>query len=147
MKAGVGMSQQRVNWIGGAQYHNLTLACAALHDAFGHGSVFLCGSALKRRDHRDVDVRVILPDVDFDRLFPGLYSEHSFRPDLHGLWSLMCASISEWLSNRTDLSIDFQIQRTTQANAEHPRDADHPRSGIGLFLSPEVRMPKYPGGG
>lgn len=143
--------KNRANWIGGAEYHNLTLACASLNDAFGHGSVFLVGSSIKRRDFRDVDVRVILTDEEFDQLFPGLWSEESFRPDLHGLWSLMCASISEWLKARTGLPIDFQVQRMTQANVDHPRnpgrgpDSEHPRNGIGLFLQPG--MPKYPGGG
>lgn len=137
--------KQRANWLGGAEYHNLTLACAAINDAFGHGSTFLCGSAIERRDHRDVDVRVILPDAEFDRLFPAVYGGEGYRPDLDGLWSLMCASISEWLGARTGLPIDFQIQRMTQANEEHP-SKEHPRHGIGLFLSTS-RMPKYPGGG
>lgn len=137
---------KRANWIGGAEYHNLTLACASLQDAFGHGHVFLVGSALKRRDYRDVDIRVILLDADFDRLFPTLKGGEG-NPALDGFWSIICASVSEWLRARTTLPVDFQIQRMTQANKMYPRAEDNPRSAIGLFLSRDVRVPKYPGGG
>jgi hypothetical protein len=137
---------RRANWLGGAEYHNLTLACAALQDAFEHGSVFLCGSCLKKRDWRDVDIRVILADKDFDRLFPTLKGGEG-NPALDGFWSLICAATSEWLKNRTGLPVDFQIQRMTQANRMYPRAEDNPRSAIGLFLSRDVVVPKYPGGG
>ena len=135
------MAMTRVNWIGGAQYHNLTLACAALNAAFGPNT-YLVGSALERRDYRDVDVRVIMADADFDRLFgPDVVSHVAAS----GLWSLTCASISEWLQARTGLPIDFQIQRQTQANEQHK---GRPRSAIGLFYAPTCDdTPKYPGGG
>ncbi len=105
----------RVNYIGTTGIYNLHEACRSLVDAFGM-NIFLVGSSLERADFRDVDVRCILPDEEFDRLFPG-----PLRATwLCARWSLLSVAISEWLSARTGLPIDFQFQRMTEANAEFP---------------------------
>jgi len=44
--------------------------------------------------------------------------------------SLMCSSISLWLSQRSGLPVDFQIQRMTQAN-ENEKGT---RVALGMFL-------------
>lgn len=116
---------KRANWIGVPAYYNLNLACSVLVEAFGP-SVYLVGSSIERRDYRDVDIRCILADDHYDRLFPGL----SGNPQVDALWSLMCVSISEWLSARTGLPVDFQIQGQSEANEKH----GGPRHMIGLFL-------------
>ena len=93
--------------------------------------IYLVGSCLERRDYRDVDVRAILEDADFDRRFPKLAGgagPHQFDPE----WSLVCASISLWLEQRTGLPIDFQIQRQTQANASEDNKGKT-RWALGLF--------------
>jgi hypothetical protein len=117
---------KRANFIGAPEFYNLNNVATVLNEAFGMNN-YLVGSAIERRDHRDVDIRCIMDDEEFDRLFgpkmPGNYSTN-------GLWSLMCASISEWLASRTGLKIDFQIQRRTQANAEY----DGQRQCLGLFI-------------
>lgn len=120
----------RANWIGAPAFFELNQACLTLTQAFGC-HVYLVGSAMTRRDYRDVDVRCILPDEDFARWFPGL--------DVNGVahdarWSLLCSSISLWLSKHTGLPIDFQIQRRTEANAEFPRREGHQRHALGLFV-------------
>lgn len=105
---------------------------AALHlDAFGReieaafGYLpYLVGSAAAGKQWRDVDVRLILPDDEFDHLFPPV--ETGQFPD--GLWSLLCAAISELAAKRTGLPIDFQIQRQTYANDRFPG----PRHALGL---------------
>lgn len=120
---------KRANFIGAPEFYNLQCACAVLVQAFGY-HIYLVGSSLERRDFRDVDVRCILEDEEFDRLFPNLkgssYNTNAF-------WSLICAAVSEWLSTRTNLKIDFQIQRQTEANAEN----DGQRHILGLFLKKE----------
>jgi hypothetical protein len=47
---------------------------------------------------------------------------------------LLNASISEWLAARTGLNIDFQFQRTTEANAEF---GGRRRNAMGHSLEPD----------
>jgi len=75
----------RANWIGAPEMFNLNMACRALVDAFGW-NIFLVGSSLEHRDFRDVDVRCMLDDAEFDRLFPG-----------------PCAAQTTWLDARNAL--------------------------------------------
>jgi hypothetical protein len=76
---------------------------------------FLVGSVLERPDFRDVDVRTIMADEVYDRLFPGGES----GTDSDAFWSLLCTAIGGYLSQATGLPIDFQIQRMTEANLLH----------------------------
>jgi hypothetical protein len=130
--------QQRAHWLGAPQFFNLNRACCAVDQAFGGACTYLVGSSLERRDYRDVDVRVILDDEHYDRLFPGLVGHNE---ELHPLWSVMCASIVLYLSQHSGLPIDFQIQRRTQANERYPM-REHPRNAVGIFLSYNVERAK-----
>jgi hypothetical protein len=91
--------------------HRLDRACRDLwHMARTEdGGVYLVGSANERPDFRDVDVRMVLPDEAFDRLF-GRERD---------LWRLFCYAVSRQLGADTGLPIDFQVQRQTQANEAH----------------------------
>lgn len=122
---------KRANWIGVPATFDLNFAAGALNDAFGYHN-YLVGSAMERKDHRDVDVRCVLPDEEYDRLFPPQFNgaNRIRNQNLNPMWSLMCASISEWLASRTGLNIDFQIQRQSDANEEHKG----PRSALGMWL-------------
>ena len=114
--------KQRANHLPAPHYFNLNLACVPLLAAFD-GGVYLVGSCLERADYRDVDVRAIISDAEYARLFNG-------HGALDALWSIMCASIALWLSERTGLPIDFQIQQQTEANATH----DGTRSALGIMV-------------
>jgi hypothetical protein len=109
----------------GADLMRLNDACMRVKEAFGNA--YLVGSAGERPDYRDVDVRSILPDEEFDALFTG-------RPFL---WSLLCLSVSEYLRAASGLPVDYQVQRMTEANAKHPGG----RSSLG------ARARLYAGGG
>lgn len=104
---------------------------ARVFEAFGHHPYHV-GSSLRATlagegEWRDVDVRLMLPDEEFDTLFPG----HR-KPDLlDPKWSLLCDALSESARQASGLPIDFQIQRTTEANAEYAE----PRSALGLRLA------------
>lgn len=126
--------RRRVNWVPAPAYFNLNMACVAINKAFaaGIGGCYLVGSSTERRDYRDVDVRYIMADEHFDRLFTG----GGDRPDLDPLWSLLCTSIACWLQQQTGLPVDFQIQRMTQANAEYSRKDGHDRQPLGFFHLP-----------
>lgn len=88
-------------------------ACAEIMNAYDSLGVYLVGSCLLRKDYRDVDVRCMLRDDDFEREFPR--DEHGQRPR----WRITCLSISAWLRQMTGLPIDFQFQKQTLANAKH----------------------------
>lgn len=85
-----------------------------INDAFGH-LPYLVGTAAMGKQWRDVDVRLILPDDEFDAFFPPVARD---EPD--GRWGLLCAAISELARQRTGLPVDFQIQRQSYANDRFP---------------------------
>jgi hypothetical protein len=98
-----------------AQFAILNDACISVTEAFD-SHPYLVGSATERPDYRDVDLRLILMDEEFDRLFDGRVL----------LWSLMCLTIGQYLCSITGLPIDFQIQRMTEANEKHPTTHRNP---------------------
>lgn len=128
------MSQPRPNYLPPTGLYALNLSCTLLDRAFDCFGVYLVGSAIERRDYRDVDVRLIMNDAAYDKLFSGNPGERETGGAYDPLWSLLCLSISTWLTQQTGLPIDFQIQRQTQANATHHGR----RQALGVFLD-------YPG--
>lgn len=95
--------------------YRLDTACIPLREAFD--TPYLVGSVLRRRDFRDVDVRLLLDDADFDGQFPDA-----------GRLRVVNAAISVMLREATGLPVDFQFQRRTEANTEHPGS----RSALGI---------------
>ena len=81
---------------------------------------YLVGSCLERPDYRDVDIRVILTDKRYARLFP--------KRKPHPLRYLLQTAITEHYVKATGLRIDFQIQSMTEAKF-YPRKR-HP---LGIF--------------
>lgn len=122
----------RSNYVPAPHFYNLNQACLIINKAFAGFGCYLVGSSLKRRDFRDVDVRFIMDDAAYDHMF------RSHEGYTNPLWSLMCTTISAWLSSQSDLPVDFQIQRMSQANADNPRADGHDRQPLGIFLD-------YPG--
>lgn len=100
--------------------HALDAACTLITHAFGRPA-YLVGSAFDAAAWRDVDVRLILPDDEFDGLFPP--GECGTRR-----WELLSLAIGAYLRERTVLPVDFQIQRQTEANERH----NTPRNPLGI---------------
>jgi len=118
-----------VNYLGAPESFELNMAANALNQAYPEAvGCFHVGSSITRRDYRDVDVRMILHDDDFERMFPGLKGNGW----LDARFSLLCASISCWLKARTGLPIGFQFQSMTEANRDYP---DGERNALGLFYA------------
>jgi len=127
---------RRANFLPAPHYFLLNQACAVVNQAFESSfGCYLVGSSLRKRDYRDCDVRLILDDAEFDKLFRS-----ASAPQYNALWSLMCASIALHLSQASGLPVDFQIQRQTEANAEFSAKDGHHRHALGIFRG-------YPGGG
>lgn len=116
------MSANPVNYLTVAENASLKLAAEAIDRAFPSAyGVYHVGSSITRKDYRDVDVRLILPDAEFERLF-GSGDHHPARLDF---WFLVCWAISEWMQKRTGLPIDFQIQAVSSKENKDkgPRNA------------------------
>lgn len=95
---------ERASYLTVGEQFNLKMACRAI-ETLGYG-IFHVGSSLDRQDYRDVDLRCILSDTQFDAMFEGNKRR----------LSLFNTALSEWLAARTGLPIDFQFQRQTEAN-------------------------------
>lgn len=120
---------KRANFLPSPHFLQLNQACLFVSQAFD-SHPYLVGSCLVKRDYRDVDIRLILEDEKYDKMF-GPKAECGY---LNAYWSLLCTSISMYLSTASGLPIDFQIQRQTQANEKHSGQ----RHALGIFLD-------YPG--
>lgn len=112
-------TKSRVSWLDVPEFFRLDAACRPLVDAFGETSygVYLVGSCMQKPDYRDVDVSLMMPDEKFAAMFPNKYAV-----------LFLNAAVSEWLSARTGLRIDFKFQDTTKTNAEHKG----PRNPLGI---------------
>lgn len=97
----------------------LDLASIAVAQMFDGQSPYLVGSCLTKQDYRDVDIRTILFDEHYDRLFPH-------GPHRDPLRHLIQKAITERYVAETGLRIDYQIQRMTEANAKHISGVRHP---------------------
>jgi hypothetical protein len=118
----------RANYLPSPHFYKLNAACVIVNKAFGRSyGCYLVGSSIRKRDFRDVDVRLIMEDAAYDEMFKN---DHGYT---NPLWSLMCVTISEWLSGMSGLPIDFQIQRMTQANTDHSMKTGHERQPLGIF--------------
>lgn len=116
-------------YVGAPACFELELACQQLSEAFGGFGCYLVGSALERPDWRDIDVRMILSDTEFDQLFPQCRERGTW--EFNARWLVMTISISEWLRKRTGLPVDFQFQPQSHANERHRG----PRNALGLIFA------------
>lgn len=100
--------------------------------AFGH-LPYLVGSALEKKQWRDVDVRLILNDDEYKRM--GLGEPNDAHRNEK--WVSLVLAYSALGKAMTGLPIDFQIQQQSDANTRY---GDRPRSALGT--TPQ-RMKRY----
>ena len=113
-------TNQRTDLLTTVELYQLDQACISIEAAFGTHP-YLVGSAGVGNDgsgYRDVDVRLMLDDKEFAAVCPT-----------RERWELLCLAISAYLCGRTGLPVDFQIQRTREANE---RFGDKPRNPLGI---------------
>lgn len=127
----------KVSYIGAPACFALEMACKQVQAAFAPhaagslGQCYLVGSSIERADWRDVDIRMILDDASFGRLFPDAVTTSGAAWEFDPRWTLMCVSISQWLRATTGLPVDFQFQPMSWANSRH----DKQRHPIGMTFS------------
>jgi hypothetical protein len=114
-------SKSRTDLLTTTEMYELDRACQLISKAFGGRPPYLVGTAgVGGADsYRDVDVRMMLDDEDFAAACPT-----------RERWELLCLSVSAYLSSRTGLPIDFQVQRKDEALAQF---GDKPRNPLGLL--------------
>lgn len=93
-----------------------------VYHAFGKHP-YLVGSALEGKQWRDVDVRVILDDEEWDRQGFGKPDERTPK------WIALVLAFAELGRRMTGLPIDFQIQQQSYANANNVGKG---RSALGI---------------
>lgn len=114
---------ERGCYLGPAESLKLDIACGMLQSAFDE-TCYLVGSATETKNYRDVDVRMIMDDERYDRLF----GTSGIAP----YWEVLCVSISAWLSDVSGLPVDFQIQKRSRANARYSRKNGDKRHALGI---------------
>lgn len=92
-----------------------------LYDYFGH-IAYHVGSSLDRKDWRDVDVRILMDDDEFEAMF-GPVRGTQVNPKLAAVTLAFCALGKEM----TGLPVDFQIQPLSWANEHY---SGQPRSAL-----------------
>lgn len=92
----------------------LDVACKPLVEAFG-SPPYLVGSVNERPDFRDVDVRLILPAEDYQRLV--------CTPEIR---TMLAVAFSAYLQQVTGLPVDFGIQERDAANEVHGGKSRNP---------------------
>ena len=128
--------RQKAIYVGAPACFALELAVRQLNEAFGHNDsygTYLVGSALERPDWRDIDVRMIMSDDGFRRLFPDAGPIAEGRWEFDPRWLIMTTAISAWLAKQSGLPIDFQFQPQSHANAKHKGR----RNALGLHFAVE----------
>ena len=125
---------RKASYIGSPACFLLEQACQHVADAlvsFDSFGVYQVGSSLNRADWRDIDLRAILSDEGFNRLFPDANLDGvAWGWEQDPLWLLLTVSISAWLREQTGLPVDFQIQPQTHANELHKG----PRNAMGIKI-------------
>lgn len=113
----------RAHYLPADSLFGLHAAAEEVMHSFDSLGVYLVGSSLTSKDYRDVDVRCMLRDEDFETLFPK--DDRGLRPR----FMLLCLSISAWFRQVTGLPVDFQFQKQSVANAKHKGE----RNALGYY--------------
>lgn len=104
--------RRRASSLGPTEMYLLQQWARSVREAFdsdGAAGMYLVGSATTGGPHRDVDVRMMLPDERFATLTEG-------RPQQ---LEALNVAMTVWGQRATGLPIDFQFQDHTDTNSEH----------------------------
>jgi hypothetical protein len=87
------------------------------------------GSSVLKKEWRDVDVRLILSDEEYEQMELG----DPKRPQENEKWVALALAFSALGKAMTGLPIDFQIQQQSDANATFSQTDGHVRSALGCI--------------
>lgn len=128
-------TKSRTDLLTTVEMYNLDVACGVIHRAFGNPP-YLVGTAGAgdAESYRDVDIRLMLDDDEFAAACPTMER-----------WELLCIAFSAYLSERTGLPVDFQIQRTREANERYGSKRRNPLGMGRLFAGGGDGVPLWDG--
>jgi hypothetical protein len=111
-------AKRRVTFMTPHEVRRLDWACAPVRRVFG--APFLVGSVLTSPDYRDIDIRLVLPDDEFDALTGGSHARHM----------LLNVAFTDLIARAANApaSIDFQFQAASDAEAFEGQ----PRNPLGV---------------
>lgn len=101
--------------------------------AFGE-TPYHVGSSVFGKQWRDVDVRLLLPDEEYERLGLG----DPAHPHENAKWVSLVMAFSALGKTMTGLPIDFQIQQQSYANEHYKQEEGCIRSA--LCVNARLRM-------
>ncbi len=96
---------------------------------FGDYPYHVGSSVLNKTGWRDVDVRLILEDEEYERRGLG----DPKHPHQNEKWVALTLAFSTLGKAMTGLPIDFQIQQRTEANATYKQEDGYARSALGCI--------------
>lgn len=85
-----------------------------VYDSFGHVAYHV-GSSLASKEWRDVDVRLMIPDAEYEAKF-GVVSGYPQNSHTNKAWVATVLAWTQFGRHITGLPIDFQIQPWSWAN-------------------------------
>lgn len=121
-----------MSFVGMPAFLHLSTFAQAVEEVFGE-LPYLTGSAMHRKDWRDVDVRLILPDKKYAEWFGSCEHPQWTNPK----WNTMCCAFSALGRSMTGLPIDFQIQWQSHVNEHFPASNGFRREVLGLIIRSE----------
>lgn len=100
-----------------------------IHDAWGESGYLVGSSQITGPGFRDVDVRVMVTNEEFARMFPGTPWQSGRRHN-DPCWRAQMLAWAMLGRQLTGLPIDFQVERQTESDALWPTQ---PRNPLGLW--------------
>lgn len=117
------------HFLGVTQFIELRWSAAIVKGIFRDSyGIYLVGSAGTRKDWRDVDVRQIISDDEFQERF-GEFVEPYDRNKFLRAFNI---GVSAAMRSYCNLPVDYQVQPITKANELYP-SPENRRNSIGLL--------------
>ena len=120
----------RVTFLVMSDFERLEEWCRLVRVVFDGEVPYLVGSTHTQASYRDVDVRLILPDDEFDARWADPVKVR-----------LVNRAISIWGQQETGLPVDFQVQRMTDANEFFGGEYRNPMGGRDWAKIPTSGVP------
>jgi hypothetical protein len=110
---------------------------------FWNSPIFLCGSALHEKNPQDYDIRIVMPDKQFEKMVSGpvdkwvMEGDSGIWTNVRHIWSSICTSFAKDGRYKTGLNIDFQVYPFSYDAATYrndPKQRLFPRKGVTVLL-------------
>ena len=122
---------RRASYLSVPDFERVEEWCRSVRLLFDGATPYMVGSVHRTPDYRDIDLRLMLDDKEFNA--------HWSDPVKH---RLMNRALSTWGVRETGLPIDFQLQQMTAANKEFEGEFRNPMGIRDWSLQPPEGRPR-----